>query len=323
MFCWNNYPLTNEGERDLDKIWAKLHKAKSKYTVFGFEIAPTTGTPHLQGYMEFKSSKKKAVLIQQCPGIHWGDKDGLPPKGSAKDNYIYATKDGDFLEEGEMTEQGKRMDLEQAMEAIKLGESELDLFENHTSVAFRYPSALQRYRLLVDKKKSEGYNKKEIRVYWGDTGTGKTRSAVEEFPSAFIVSEGVSGFWWDGYDGEETVIMDEFRGNIPLSHLLRILDGYSCQVSIKGGSRLLTAKTIIITSNTSPYEWYGNADERSKEALVRRLDIIKFFDKNPETAEVTEGNNSKLPSLKTKWTFKPSCYDPPLRSCFDPFGDCI
>lgn len=261
-FTYNNY---TEG------IVQDLKEYKCDYLICGKEVGEK-GTPHLQGYWEFKSGVRFATLKKAFPAIHLE-----ACKGSPQQNIDYCSKDGDYFEVGKPKNQGKRSDLDAVMEDISGGMSKLDVFHEHPSIAFRYPKALEEYRRLATKKNLAGYKEKDVRVYWGETGTGKTRSAMEEFPDAFIVSSGLTGFWWSGYDGESTVVMDEFRGGIPLCQLLRILDGYPVQVSVHGGSAYLLATTVIITSNVDPDLWYQNADDRSLKALKRRISSVKYF----------------------------------------------
>lgn len=267
-FTLNNW--TSDEYEIIVKKWPKI----ANYFVVGKEICPTTGAPHLQGYVEWKSSKRWTTMHNIFKGrAHWEAR-----KGTAKQAADYCKKDGDFIEHGTISNQGARNDINAAMELISNGVSEIDVFEQCPEVAMKYIKGMDRYRLLCQKRSTKGYNKKDVRVYWGDTGTGKTRSAMEEFPGAFKLTAGITGLWWDGYDGEECVVIDEFRGNnCPLSMLLTILDGYATQVSVKGGSRILNANTIIITSNIAPDCWYENADERSKDALMRRINTIQFF----------------------------------------------
>jgi len=72
------------------------------------------------------------------------------------------------------------------------------------------------------------------------------------------------------------VVMDEFRGDIDISHLLRWLDRYPVVVEIKGSSTPLVAEKIWITSNLHPSAWYPNLDPLTQEALLRRLTIINM-----------------------------------------------
>lgn len=271
------FTLNNWTRDEYDIILNKWPKIAS-YFVVGKEICPTTGTPHLQGYVEWNSSKKWTTMHKIFKGrARWTEryKDSTPKQAAD-----YCKKDGDFIEHGEISnpQQGARTDIRALMECISDGMSEIEVFERHPECAMKYIKGMDRYRLLCQKRNAKGYNKKNVRVYWGETGTGKTRSAIEEFPDAFIVTAGITGLWWDGYDGEECVVIDEFRGNnCPLSMLLTILDGYATQVSIRGGSRILNAKTIIITSNIAPENWYEGADDESRKALLRRIDTTKKF----------------------------------------------
>jgi len=72
------------------------------------------------------------------------------------------------------------------------------------------------------------------------------------------------------------VVIDEFRGEIGIGHLLRWFDRYPVLVEIKGGSVVLKATRFWITSNLSPDAWYPNLDEETKSALKRRLNITHF-----------------------------------------------
>jgi len=82
--------------------------------------------------------------------------------------------------------------------------------------------------------------------------------------------------FWCGYIGQRNIVIDEFRGGIDLSHMLRWLDRYPVRVEIKGSSRPLLAEKIWITSNLSPDEWYPESDSESVRALRRRLTVIHF-----------------------------------------------
>lgn len=123
---------------------------------------------------------------------------------------------------------------------------------------------------------------RQVFVFWGPTGTGKSRRAWEEGGVDAYPKDPRSKFW-DGYGDQLNVIMDEFRGTtkltsggIDISHLLRWFDRYPVRVEVKGSSRPLLATRIWITSNLSPECWYPELDYATQQALLRRLNITEF-----------------------------------------------
>lgn len=61
---------------------------------------------------------------------------------------------------------------------------------------------------------------KTVYVFWGRTGTGKSRRAWDEATFDAYPKDPCTK-WWDGYRGQRNVVIDEFRGQIGISHLLR------------------------------------------------------------------------------------------------------
>lgn len=147
--------------------------------------------------------------------------------------------------------------MKRAFEAIKSGASDLELFEEHTTVAFKYQRGVAAARSALIKPRSPS-TEPEIQIYFGDSGTGKTRKAVEDNPDAYIVTKPESNgmLWWDGYNGQDTIIIDEFYGWIPLNFMLRLMDRYPLKVQIKGGMVDMAATKFILTSNVTWHDWY-------------------------------------------------------------------
>lgn len=111
-------------------------------------------------------------------------------------------------------------------------------------------------------------------VFWGSSGTGKSRRAWHEAGLGAYVKDPLTKFW-DGYQGQENVVIDEFRGGISIGHLLRWLDRYPVNVEVKGAAVALKAKCIWITSNLPPQDWYKELDPETLQALLRRLQVHK------------------------------------------------
>ena len=80
-----------------------------------------------------------------------------------------------------------------------------------------------------------------VKCFYGRSGAGKTRDALELSGGpdcTFIVSRPDSGrpLWWDGYHPTThvSIILDDFYGWIPWSYLLQLLDRYHFSVEVKG-----------------------------------------------------------------------------------------
>lgn len=117
---------------------------------------------------------------------------------------------------------------------------------------------------------------REVIVFWGRTGSGKSRRAWDEAGLNAYPKDPRTKFW-DGYRNHEHVVIDEFRGGIDVAHLLRWFDRYPVIVEVKGSSVVLAARKIWITSNIDPRLWYPDLDEETKNALLRRLNITQFI----------------------------------------------
>jgi len=112
-------------------------------------------------------------------------------------------------------------------------------------------------------------------VFWGRTGSGKSRRAWQEAGDLAYSKDPRTKFWC-GYRNQVNIIIDEFRGSIDISHLLRWLDRYPVTVEIKGSSKPLLAKKYWITSNVHPKDWYPELDGATFDALSRRLEIFEI-----------------------------------------------
>lgn len=278
----NNY---GEGEHDALK---QAVKDKCVYGVIGEELAPSTGTPHLQFYCAFnrarglpylKTNFSQRANFQIC-------------RGTPKENRDYCTKDGDFWEHGELPEsdQGHRTDLETAVNFLRSTNG------NVQATAMACPSVYVKYAGNLEKlgnrfakelaKKVRGNVKYVIWIY-GATGVGKTRWVTErEDPSnLWISSKDLK--WWHGYDQEEAVVLDDYRADFEKFHvLLRILDRYHMDVEIKGGYVSLgCVKRIYVTSCYHPAEVYNVREDVGQ--LLRRIDEIQYMNAQGELTNVT------------------------------------
>lgn len=273
------FTINNYTEEDVSVFDDEKFQSQITYFIIGKEVGEK-GTPHIQGFIIFKNTKTFNQFKKWIPRCHVE-----PCKGSIQSNYDYCSKDGDFLEFGIRPEEepGKRNDLIAIKEAVLRGAAPSEIVVEHVSnyQQLRYMEGLMKYvKMPYDTVKD---------VYWlhGPTGSGKTREAMDmaqEIGKDVWIS-GRNLKWWDGYMGQETVIIDEFRADFCTFHeLLRILDRYAYRVEFKGGSTWLMAKTIIITSNVSPTQMFKHRVPEDIGQLLRRIKCVKHIGP-PETIE--------------------------------------
>ncbi len=137
----------------------------------------------------------------------------------------------------------------------------------------KYHKAFKEYRRIQSVSRDF---KTQVYVFWGNTGTGKTRLAklIADIGSTYWLAP--NSHWFDDYEGQETVIFDDFYGTIPYSSMLRIMDRTELRLESKGGHVNFVAKRLLITSNKQPAEWYDGS-KYPLDALRRRIDHEVYF----------------------------------------------
>jgi len=224
-----------------------------------------SGYRHWQLVVAF-SSKKSIAQVKLSFGIQGMHVECT--RSAAAQIYVCKedTRDGEPFELGERPiNRNNPTDWGRVKKLAKTGQLELvpeDIF-------IRYYRTL--LAIAADHDQPVGLEK-DVIVYYGPTGTGKSRRAFSEAGTTCYVKDPRSKFWC-GYRGESHVVFDEFRGGIDISHMLRWCDRYPVRVELKGSSAPLKATKIWITSNLHPRDWYPDLDEETKLALLRRLEI--------------------------------------------------
>ncbi len=257
-----------------DQQYQSLFLFNYKYVVIGKEVGES-GTPHLQGYIELKNQLSFISIKKKLPTAHIEQRQGSPKQASD-----YCKKDGDFFEDGELSHQGKRTDIDTVIELVKDGNNDKDIAVLQPATYFKFHKHIKEYRNAILTPRNEV---PEVLVLWGETGTGKSKLARD-----LCFADGEDPYiwgpendkWWDGYSGQKYIIMEEFRGQLKLGYMLRLLDRYDMKVEYKGGMCEFCGTYIVITSPKHPENWFTTAENDSIEQLLRRITKIQKMEIN-------------------------------------------
>lgn len=243
-----------------------------QFIVFQGEECPTTKRKHLQGYVQL-TKQLGFVRVKEifgCDTMHLE-----AAKGTAEDNIKYCTKEETRwlppVQRGECKKQGKRTDLEAVATAIRGGAKLKDLAENNPKEFMLYHKGMLAYKRVV--KPPLPRNEPEVYFLYGSPGCGKSRLVLELLKNDMLegnvyFADDVKERWFDGYDGQNIVVFDDFEGNFPIRSILRLLDRVPLQLPFKGGFCTIEATKFFFTSNHPPETFYN---EVSHDAWMRRI----------------------------------------------------
>lgn len=280
-FTLNNY---------LDEDLVIVRNVDCKYICFQPERGES-GTRHLQGFITFANGRRLAgvrSLFKRRDGSCTVHLESM--RGTAEQAIAYCSKEESrdpdagfvFEERGDRPRAGTgtaggRSDLMEVAAAIRDGKRAPDIaemFGEHFIKHFRGIHAAIAIRMPPRDFKTVVF------WYYGTTGTGKSKKAFEDNPDAYWKS--ADNKWWDGYVGQEAVIIDDYRCNFcTFSNLLRLMDRYPFSVETKGGTVQFVSKRLIITAPKGPEEMWVSRTEEEIGQLTRRIENKLLFTINP------------------------------------------
>lgn len=252
-----------------------------RYIICGEEICPTTGRRHLQSYVIWENPVSWKTCCERL-NLHkfWCK---IKYKFSSDQNNIdYCSKDKNFHEAGERLHQGMTSDVHEALETLKVKGLHKTALQ-FPDVGFKSPQGLKFMNEVYAKERSLTWREISCDIIYGPTRSGKTSLVYKKhgYENVYSLPEpGGTELWFDGYDGEPVLLIDEFTGWIKFNLLLKILDNQPLQIKIKGGYTYAQWSKVYIVSNVPPQYWYPNVLEERKEAYKSRITntIYKGFE---------------------------------------------
>lgn len=281
-FTVNNIEADDDMFQNLELLVENGH---CKFVCASHEIAPTTGMPHMQGYLFLAKRLRRGQVVKLLEEI------GAEGKGPHVDecdkghdvniNYVsgecekkgfqlnptfveFGTRPGGTKAAGERERKRYQRAYELAREG-KLDEVDPDIF-------IRHPGGIRAVYNLVQHRVTDLEECCGIWL-WGAPGCGKSYHARElAGPDAYIKN---CNKWFDGYRTggdsiQQNVIIDDFGlEHSMLGYHLKIwADRYAFSAEVKGTSIMARPKMVIVTSNYHPSTIFS--DSELIKAILRR-----------------------------------------------------
>lgn len=277
-FCWtlNNYtPVEVQA----------LQNVPCKYVVWGEEKGEN-GTPHLQGYIELANASTidsmKRLLGTRT---HIEHRIGTPKQAS---NYCLKGEQthAEWLEQhengpnfgknyvgytrGVLSQQGKRVDLDEIGSAIFAGSSVEEISREHPGAFIQYGRGIERLKALQYKDRVA---RPKCVWRWGLAGTGKSYGPMHAHASYYI-KDGTK--WWDGYEQQEAIVIDDFdKDSWSFRDFLRLLDENPYSGEFKGGYIKINSPFIYVTCEHPPeLLWTGNELTQVERRFAEIIEVV-------------------------------------------------
>ena len=199
----------------------RLAQLDFQYLLYGHEVCPKTKRPHLQGYIQMKKQTYWTFLNTYFEKRCWWHK----ANGSVESQEVYCKKDNEGIVElgtarssGKFGQPGGNQPgapsmAERIAKNKRLLEEDLDDLAAQGVIAMCQVRGVKNARMDIAEVVRRKNKPKVIEGpfknlwFWGPSGTGKSHKARTDYPDAYLKN---MSKWWDGYDGEEDVLMEDF-----------------------------------------------------------------------------------------------------------------
>jgi hypothetical protein len=251
------------------------------------------GTPHTHLYIHFKNVTRFSTLKNKFPKFHM-----LTANGTSQQNRDYIYKEGKWEKDkkrethkpetreeyGEMPQerQGARNDMDDIYDMLASGMTVDEIIEECPQHKIKISQLEKNRQMHLAKKYKKMYRELEVTYVHGETGKGKTRDILQRYDyEVYRVTNYDHPF--DGYNGEDVIIFDEFRNSLKLSDMLIYLEGHPQTLPARYANRQACYTKVYIVSNWDFMKQYTEIRKNDKESIdawTRRIHKLTEYTQN-------------------------------------------
>lgn len=276
-----NYVFTiNFADGEPTQLLSEEFPSWLTYVVWQLELGEE-GTLHYQGYLECRGAQLFTRIQREVPGFEGAHFEVR--RGSQEQAIAYAEKEDSRVDgpwhHGEPKAQGARNDLINVKEKLDSGVSLKRVAEENFSSWARYGRAFKEYKRIVTKPRDF---KSITFLFIGPPGKGKSTMMEHILPKILGLTaykapmKKGSGMYYDDYDGQDILILDEFDGSrMRPEEFNAICDEHECVLPVHGGAgHQMVSKYVFIGTNYLPRQWWKNRNATQLRQTERRIDVV-------------------------------------------------
>jgi len=250
------FTINNFTEADVARITAWKDDDGVHRAIAGKEVG-ASGTPHLQGAIVFRQTvRPNAAKAFISPRAHIEKM-----RGRWIHSQAYCSKDADLIiDKGRVSHQGRRQDIIDFRDSIQGGASSAQLLEEHPLQCCLY----QRFIGFVRSAQAEATvlplplgTKGSMGIWiWGPSDTGKSTWASRISGSVYFKP---TNKWWDGYAGDDTVVIDDPKpdwNGLLMGHIKAWVNEIPFRGEVKGNTLKVRFKKMVVCCNHSPESYF-------------------------------------------------------------------
>lgn len=241
-----------------------------------------------ENQMRFAQIKKKFPIahIDYCRGTTQENRDYVRKEGKYKDTDKAETNlINTFEEYGECPteEQGKRNDLNELYGLIKDGLSNYEILELNPKYMMQFQKIDYCRQVVRNEQFKNTFRKLTVEYWYGETGAGKTSTVMKRYGYENVYRVTNYKYPFDGYQGQDVIVFEEFFSSIRIQEMLTYLDGYPLELPCRYNNKTACYTKVFILSNVDFNEQYREVFREHPEtfkAFRRRICCIKQFGKD-------------------------------------------
>lgn len=269
---------------DVAKFLVKKLVPLCSYMVYAVETCPTTGHEHFQGFSMLKGKKRMTTLKKEVGDqFHWE-----AIKGTPRQNYEYCLKIGEgqtpneeFYEFGTKPDDSagwngpgtRTADVwDKARDCAIMG----NFLEIPSNILVPHYGNLRNLNKDFPAMVADDLPGCNAEWHYGETGSGKTYNALHNHEDVYAKG---TNKWWDGYNQEHVVFIDEFgpEHSCLMNYLKKWTDRYPFTGEIKGGMlKNIRPKKLIVCSQHPPHKVFKDHPDADLKALLRRMKVYYY-----------------------------------------------